>query len=268
MKIGFLITARLKSSRLPLKIIKNLNGKTVIDRVIDRAKQVKGISEIVLCTSTNPQDKLLIDIAKSNDIYYFNGDEDDVLLRLKDAAILYNFDYILSITADNPLFSTYYANIVADNLARNNNDFIKITDLPIGLSTYGLRTKAMEVVCRIKNIIDTEIWGTLFDRPDIFKVDVIKASEKYAHAGLRLTLDYQEDYDLINNIYTNVPFEGTVDVDVALDYLKNNPELIKINKDCCQYSMNEDIQSKVNNYFKNHRDDILAIKDEIYDNKR
>ena len=68
LKIGFLITARLKSSRLPLKIIKDLNGKTVIERIIDRAKEIQGIYEIVLCTSPNPQDEPLINIAKKNNI--------------------------------------------------------------------------------------------------------------------------------------------------------------------------------------------------------
>ena len=64
MKIGFLITARLKSSRLPFKILKDLNGKTVIERIIDRAKKIQNISEIILCTSTNSQDRPLVDIAK------------------------------------------------------------------------------------------------------------------------------------------------------------------------------------------------------------
>ena len=75
MKIGFLITARLKSTRLPRKILKNLHGKTVIERIIDRAKEVVNISEIVLCTSVNPHDKLLIDVAEKNNISYFIGDE-------------------------------------------------------------------------------------------------------------------------------------------------------------------------------------------------
>ena len=93
MKIGFLITARLKSERLPLKIIKDLNGKTVIERLIDRIKEIKDITDIVLCTSTNSQDRPLVDIARGNNIYYFNGDEDDVLKRLLDAAKFYNLDY-------------------------------------------------------------------------------------------------------------------------------------------------------------------------------
>ena len=68
MKIGFLITARLKSTRLKFKILKNLNGYTVMGKVIQRAKN-KTMYDIVLCTSSLNQDLPLIRIAKDNDIF-------------------------------------------------------------------------------------------------------------------------------------------------------------------------------------------------------
>ena len=82
MKIGFLITARLKSSRLKLKLLKPLNGFSVIERVIQRAKQVEECSDIVLCTSRSNQDLPLIRIANKNNIYYYNGSSEDVLQRI------------------------------------------------------------------------------------------------------------------------------------------------------------------------------------------
>ena len=60
MRIGFLITARLKSGRLKLKLLKKLNGYSVIDRVIQRAKKVKECDDIILCTSENNQDLPLV----------------------------------------------------------------------------------------------------------------------------------------------------------------------------------------------------------------
>ena len=88
MKIGFLITARLKSTRLKLKILKQLNGYSVIERIIQRAKEINKISDIVLCTSNLSQDLPLLRIARENDIHYFNGNPEDVLQRLLDAAEL------------------------------------------------------------------------------------------------------------------------------------------------------------------------------------
>ena len=79
---------------------------------------------IVLCTSVNPQDKPLIDISQRQDIYYFNGNEEDVLQRLADAAKLYNLDYILRVTGENPLFSLEITRELLKEVEANDYDFI------------------------------------------------------------------------------------------------------------------------------------------------
>ena len=57
MKVGFLITARLKSTRLPMKIVLKIHGREMIRHMIDRLKLSDVIDEIIICTSPNPQDK-------------------------------------------------------------------------------------------------------------------------------------------------------------------------------------------------------------------
>ena len=264
MKIGFLITARLKSERLPLKIIKDLNGKTVIERLIDRIKEIKHISEIVLCTSTNFQDKPLVDIARKNRIYYFNGDEDDVLKRLFNAAKFFNLDYFLGITADNPLITINYSNLIVDEIKNNKYDFIKLVGLPLGVATYGMKVKALEVVCKIKNIIDTEIWGNLIDRPDIFNIKTIEVTDKLNRPELRLTLDYDEDYELIRNIYFNIPFKKVLNLYNVIDYLDKNPEIAKINQNCIQLDLDEKIKEEIDKHYKENLEEMRKIKGEMY----
>jgi spore coat polysaccharide biosynthesis protein SpsF len=56
MKTGFLITARLKSTRLPKKLMLELNNRTIISSMIDRLKQSEHLDAIVVATSTNPDD--------------------------------------------------------------------------------------------------------------------------------------------------------------------------------------------------------------------
>lgn len=264
MKIGFLITARLKSERLPLKIIKDLNGKTVIERLIDRIKEIKYISEIVLCTSTNFQDKSLVDIARKNRIYYFNGDEDDVLKRLFNAAKFFNLDYFLGITADNPLITINYSNLIVDEIKNNKYDFIKLVGLPLGVATYGMKVKALEVVCKIKNIADTEIWGNLIDRPEIFNIKTIEVTDKLNRPELRLTLDYYEDYELIRNIYFNIPFKKVLNLYNVIDYLDKNPEIAKINQNCVQLDLDEKVKKEIDKNYKNNLEEIIRIKKETY----
>jgi len=264
MKIGFLITARLKSERLPFKIIKDLNGKTVIERLIDRIKEIKDITDIVLCTSTNSQDKPLVDIAQKNNIYYFNGDEEDVLKRLLDAAKFYELYYFLVITADNPLITIHYSNLIVDEIKRNKYDFIKLEGLPLGVATYGMRVKALEVVCKIKTIMDTEIWGYLINRPEVFDIKAIKITDKLNKPELRLTLDYDEDYELIRNIYYNVPFKKVLNLYNVIDYLDKNPEIAKINQKCIQLDLDEKIKEEIDEHYKENLEEIRKIKEKIY----
>lgn len=264
MKIGFLITARLKSARLPLKIIKDLNGKTVIERLIDRIKEIKGINEIVLCTSINPQDESLIEIAKRNGIHYFTGHEDDVLKRLLDAAKLFSLDYFLGITADNPLISISYSNLLVEEIKSEPYDFVKLEGLPIGAATYAMNVKALETICRVKTIVDTEIWGRLIEQPEIFSVKKINITGKLNRPNLRFTLDYPEDYEFINNIYCNVPFDKVLNLEEVIDYLNNNPDILNINRGCVQRHLDEITKKEIDKHYRENLEAIKKIKEEIY----
>lgn len=264
MKIGFLITARLKSSRLPFKVVKDLNGKSVIERIIDRAKQVYDISEIVLCTSINSQDKPLVDIAKNNNIYYYCGSEEDVLKRLLTASELFNLDYFVAITADNPFFSIYYANRIVDEIKRKKSDYIKIEGLPLGAAPYSVKVKALKTVCKIKNIVDTEIWGILLNKPNIFDVNILKANDELNRPNLRLTLDYESDYKLINKVYSSVEFNEIINLYNVIDYLDCNPDVKNINSNCIQKELPKKIKNEIDEYYKNNEDFIKQIKKNIY----
>jgi spore coat polysaccharide biosynthesis protein SpsF len=264
MKIGFLITARLKSTRLPQKLLLDLNGKTILERVIDRCKKVADISEIILCTSTNPQDKPLVDIAMKNNIYYFLGSEPDVLKRLSDAASFFNLDYIINITGENPLFSIYHANLVVDQARRDLNDFIYVEGLPIGCAVYGIRPEALKTVCEIKQEIDTEIWGPLINRPEIFNVKKIDANSKFNNPNLRITTDYLEDYLFIQKIFAHYPRNATPDYTEVAQLLIEKPELVEINRERKQAQLDLEVSKKIDAYFELNKNEILQIKNKNY----
>lgn len=263
-RTGFLITARLKSKRLPLKLLKPLRGRTVIDRVIERAKEVKHLSDVVLCTSANPQDRPLIDIALNNDVHYFVGDETDVVRRLFEAANFFNLDYFLAITADNPLFTISYSNLIADEVKLGRYDFVKLEGLPLGVATYGVRVKAFETICRIKPIVDSEFWAYLINKPDIFTIRSITVGDKLNRPDLRLTLDYEEDYELISNIYSHVPFETVLNLYDVVDYLDEHPELLLLNANCVQRELAPDIKAEIDRVYTENKKQIQAIKRAIY----
>ncbi|MBU9723453.1 MULTISPECIES: cytidylyltransferase domain-containing protein [Bacillaceae] len=249
MKIGLLITARLKSTRLPLKAILPLRNKPVIDLVIDRAKRVEYIDQVVLCTSYHPQDKPLVDRAKVNEIDYFMGDPDDVLMRLYRAATFYGFDYIISITGDNPLFSTHYTHKMIDLIIREKPDYIKVLKLPLGMFTYGVSYSALKTVCEQKQIRDTEIWGEWFEKNQAFNVQNIVADER-DQVDARLTLDTEEDYQMLMSLSELLTDDQWYSDRCIVQCLNNNKDLIRINEEVEQKSLSPDEKKRIRQHWK------------------
>lgn len=265
MNIGFLITARLKSTRLPKKVMLPLNGYTVIERVIQRAKKVVKPGKVVLCTSNYHQDLPLIETAVRNNIYYFNGHPDDVLQRLTDASDLFGFDFFIGITADNPLFSINHAIQIIKIVKQDNSlDYIYTSGMPIGANIYGINFKALKTVCAVKEQTDTEIWGYLINRPEIFKIKEIKAESKYIRPHYRLTLDEIEDYRLIKTVYNNFEKDSVVSVLESYDFLDRNPDIATMNRDVIQIDLDDSVKKKIDKFFITNKEDILRIKKELY----
>lgn len=254
MKIGFFITARLKSSRLKHKILLDLNGKSVLQRIIDRCKATHGVDNVVLCTSTCPQDSILYDYALKNGIQFYAGSEEDVLQRLLDAAYYYGYDAFVSITADNPLFSIYTSQLLIDQYKTAPFDFGFTKGLPIGIGTTMIDTKALDVAVYMKSESDTEIWGPFVNRPDFFGIFNLIVENSPFSENIRLTLDYSEDYILINEIYQSLG-KYSIKIQNLMEYLRNEPELLRINEKRKQtWPSNGEIEvinEKFNNYINN-----------------
>ena len=265
MKIGFLITVRLKSTRLKRKVLKDLNGYLVIERVIQRAKKINNINDIILCTSYLIKDLPLIEIAKKNKIKYFRGDPKDVLQRLLEAAELNKVDYFLGITADNPLFSIHHANVICNKFRSDKSiDYIYTSGLPIGLNIYGIKTKALKVVCAMKQEIDTEIWGDLINQPKIFNVEQIKVEKKYQNNTYRMTLDEILDYKFLKKIYQNFPKNSVINILDVYKYLSKNPKISSLNQTVKQKELAKNTKIRIANFYKKNEKKILKFKKKIF----
>lgn len=247
MRTGFLITGRMKSTRLPKKLTLKINGREIIRHMIDRLKTSHVLDEIIICTSPNPQDNILADIADEENIHYFLGDEDDVILRLYEASKKFNLDYALNITADCPLVSIEYISKIIGTYQESNADLIRTLDLPHGFFSYGLKIDALKKVCEIKKGKDTEVWGRYFTDTGLFNVKDIEIPQELQRKDYRLTLDYPEDFEFFKKIYGHFGAETykTSMYDI-IKYLDENPEVVKINAHCKDlYKKRHDSQNKL-----------------------
>jgi len=234
MKVGYLITGRLKSTRLPKKLLLKIKGKPILSHMIDRLKLAKEVDEIILCTSVNKQDKPLGILALENNIKCYFGDPDDVLGRLLGAADEFNLDYILNITADCPFVDPSYADKIVQEYIETGADLIRQFDLPHGVFSYGIKVEALREVVKIKDSFDTEVWGRYFTDTGLFKVvDLDVENKNHIRPGLRMTLDYPEDLEFFKAIFNVLHEENKVfSLSKILNLLDANPKIIEINSDC------------------------------------
>ena len=82
MNVAAIIQARMGSSRLPGKVLMDIEGKPMLQRVIDRVKMIKGVDEIVVATTCEERDREIV-FALDKDVRFFCGSEDDVLSRYR-----------------------------------------------------------------------------------------------------------------------------------------------------------------------------------------
>lgn len=227
MSDGVLITARLKSKRLPKKIIKKLiNGDTVIEYLIKNLKKVFNAKKIVLITSKSNQDLVLTKIAEKNGIKFFRGHAQDVLDRMFRASQKYRFKNIISCTADNPLIDANYAKKILKFHKQKKNDLTTNLTLPIGMFAYAIKTESLKKIIKIKNSKNTETWVEYFQKMKNLKTD--DYGKPKIKENLRLTIDYIEDYKTVNQVLKNSSSEFPRVNDI-LKLSKKKPCIFKIN---------------------------------------
>ncbi len=127
--------------------------------------------------------------------------------------------------------------------------------------------KALQTICIVKTIVDTEIWGYLIDRPELFDVVTLKADKQVNRPEYRLTLDYPEDYQLINHLYKTIPFKTTLRLEKVVEYLDKHPEITAINSLCIQLDLEQKVKEQIDKNYREHFQEIKKIKQDVYSGK-
>ena len=101
-KVVLIIQARMCSTRLPGKVLMNIEGKPALQYMIERLQHFAKSNALVVAVSNNPKDREIIDLCNSLKVDTFIGDEDDVLSRFYNTAKYYEADTVVRLTGDCP----------------------------------------------------------------------------------------------------------------------------------------------------------------------
>ncbi|QXM05176.1 cytidylyltransferase domain-containing protein [Crassaminicella indica] len=235
-KVVAIIQARMGSTRLSGKVMKDLFGKTVLDHVITRVKQSEYIDEIVIATTTLKRDNIIVEEAKKCGVKYFRGSEDDVLSRYYYAAKENNADIVVRITSDCPLIDPIVVDEIVKFYIENDYEIVSNAGVDLSQRTYprGLDTEVFSFEV-LENAFKNakEKYQREHVTPYIYenskKIYYYKNDIDYSK--YRWTLDTKEDFELIREIYKYF-YRGEHDFysDQILNLMKKEPELVKINE--------------------------------------
>lgn len=228
-----LIPVRLGSTRLPGKALKCIQGKPLITHLIDRIKQSRTVDSIVLCTTQLEEDDALLEVAIANGVEVFRGDEEDLLIRLRDAMRYFDADLALQVDGDDPLCDPYYMRKVMAELEKDTSlDVVYCDGIPLGMASKAITKPALEEVCKNKTTTETAHGhGYYLIKSDFLKVKKIPPeSSAHVHSESRITIDYQEDIDFLDKLLSKIDKDSRgISIDEIVTCLNSNPDIVNIN---------------------------------------
>lgn len=235
-KTAAIIQARMGSSRLPGKVMKELTGKPVLWHVIERVKQAKNIDQIIIATTTHKRDKIIFEKAEEWGVKPYQGSEEDVLARYYEAANKYDIDTVVRITSDCPLIDPHiideivgYYNKIDYTLVTNAGSDLNNRTYPRGLDT---EVFSFEVLEKAYNKAE-EKYQREHVTPYIYEnyEDIFYYKNNEDLSNYRLTLDTKEDFELIKILYDKLyKGEHNFYLNEIIEVLNKNKELLKINQ--------------------------------------
>ncbi len=232
------IQARMSSSRLPGKVLKDIGGKSALDWMATRVRRAELIDEVVIATTTDPSDDPIVDYCRASGISYFRGSMPDVLDRVYQAARGFEADVVVRLTGDCPFIDPHMLdnNLHTFLTAKPPLDFAanrlpppwKRT-IPIGLDAEYCTFAGLETIwqqAREKHQRE-HVMPYFYEHPESFNILHITHEPDSGH--LRWTLDTPEDLALLRKLAAH--FEGRDDfswLDV-LALVEQRPELAEMN---------------------------------------
>lgn len=214
--LGIIIQARLGSSRLPSKILKPFQTKTILSFLVDKLLSLD--IPVVIATTTSSVDDELVQYLEKQNYNYYRGSEANVLERYIETAEFFGIDNIVRITSDNPFLDTDILKELIANFERNpNNDYwsFVLNNKPTVLSHIGIFAElvSLDALRFLRDNFSDPSYNEhvtfgVYNNPESFKIYFVDITNEFSkYSNVRLTIDTPEDYEntqLIEKEFTDI----------------------------------------------------------------
>jgi len=200
MKTGVILQARLRSSRLPRKVLSKIGGLTIFEHCL-AALAAMNVDERIVATNSESV-CVLAKYSARYGIKIMAGPDDDVLERFARVARRYQLTTIVRATADNPFVSSHYANRALQEWASARCDYFHYIDLPLGGGVEVFTMSAL-IAARLHSTSPYErehVTPYMYTHPEHFRIRHARALKRdYQH--IRITIDTLEDYRAMERLF-------------------------------------------------------------------
>jgi len=223
------------STRLPGKVLKPVLGRPLLAHQVQRLQGVEHADAIVLATTTNDADEVLVDFARAHGLAYYRGSEEDVLSRYHGAAKEAGADVVIRVTSDCPLIDPSVVDEVIATFTRAQPDCDYASNTlrrtyPRGMDCEVFSRKALDVAHAeaIEPAEREHVTPFIYRHPDRFALSNVEyVSDQSDH---RWTVDTVQDFDLVSRmlecLYNEQP---SFTLEDCLDLLRKHPDWALIN---------------------------------------
>lgn len=230
-----LLQARMGSSRMPGKVLREVCGKTLLELQVERLRLVRGATRVVVATSVNAADDVIARWCGDFGVDCFRGSEDDVLDRFYWAAKEFDAQVVVRTTADCPLNDpAVLSEILGHLLDRMDScDFVSNAlhrTFPYGIGGAAFKFSCLEEAWReaVDPAEREHVTSFIYWRPERYRLACVTSGGDYSK--YRWTVDTEADFELVRlileNIYPKNPLFSWKDV---LPLIERHPEWSEIN---------------------------------------
>ena len=217
---------------MPGKVLRDIAGRPMIDRVVERARAIPGVDGVVVATSRSSGEAPLVEHLRDRGIPVHRGPEDDVLERYIGAARTADAKVVVRITGDCPLLMPEVSGRVLNRYRSDGCDYasnVLERTYPRGLDTEVFDVETLVEVGREATDSADREHVTLYMRrqPDRYRLCSVTAHED--RSGLRWTVDEEEDLELVRRVFEMLDDESAGYGDV-LRLFDENPDLTGVNR--------------------------------------
>ena len=230
-RIGVLVAGRLKSSRLKRKAVLNIDGISSIERCLEQCLKMTFADVVILSTSNNDEDSELKNYTLNNKVKFNQGDADDVISRHLIACDKYNLDVIIHLTADCPVVSYEIAEYLLNSHFKTGADYTSASKISVGTGSMIVNVSALKkVIKHFGKAQYSEYMPWYFkSNPKYFKLNIVNIPKKFIR-NYRLTLDYQEDLDMFEQLFIKLnQKQQQATITNIFNILDNDKDIVNIN---------------------------------------